>query len=847
MRLVGRLTAIMVAALLLGGAAAGQLAAGAGDASYEWSEPVRERLEQGVGDEIAGRALDVAALLPVRAGALAAGLIALFLAFRPRRERADSSESADVFRPSRAQAKQEKRLLKKTIKQASGIARKGMPAEAAELLFAAEEFDRAAELFVKAGDLARAAEIRHDQNRFLEAAELYVEIGDHESAATIFAQQDEFERAGECYLEIDSKSSAAEMFEKAGRFAKAGDCFREVEFLRHAAQCYVRCSQWKQAAECLDQVFREESLKGGAQDPAKVAEMTKLVRQAAKLFLKAEEPSCALEMLERGRCNADAAKLAMKLHEFSKAAELFKDAGDLLGASEALRQLGEDADAERTLGEYHRTQGDFEKAAQHLQVAGDDMGAGDLYRHLEDHAKAGACYERHGAHDQAAEMYRLADDFDAASAAFERAGEFTRAAECCALAGNGEREANLLEKAGELMEAGEAYHREGLDDQAISALQQVEGESFPVASSLLASIFQSRGQLSLAIKQLTQAIGESELDRVSLPMFYMLATLHEENQCPAEALEIYEQVMGIDYHHQDVEMRAARLREPLAAVDAAPPKPQAGGPANNMGTQSERYEVVGELGRGGMGIVYKAKDTVLDRIVAFKVLPDSFQENPQAVNNFLREAKAAAKLNHPNIVTVYDAGEQAGRYYIAMEYVDGTTLKEILRRRGPIGPSGVLQVLIHVCEALAYAHEKKVVHRDIKTANAMWTRDKKAKIMDFGLAKVVEEVRNHTTVVSGTPYYMSPEQTLGKNVDHRTDIYSLGVTAFELVTGSVPFKDGNIPYHHVHTAPPDVRSLRPDVPEPVASLIARCLEKDAADRYQTAGEILDVVRAIRGR
>jgi serine/threonine-protein kinase len=148
-----------------------------------------------------------------------------------------------------------------------------------------------------------------------------------------------------------------------------------------------------------------------------------------------------------------------------------------------------------------------------------------------------------------------------------------------------------------------------------------------------------------------------------------------------------------------------------------------------------------------------------------------------------------------------------------------------------------------MCEALAYAHEKKVVHRDIKTANVMWTRDKKAKLMDFGLAKVIEEVRNHTTVVSGTPYYMSPEQTLGKNIDHRTDIYSLGVTLFELAAGTVPFKEGNIPYHHVHTPPPDVRELQPDLPETLAAVINRCLLKDPAERYASAREILDQVRS----
>jgi len=154
---------------------------------------------------------------------------------------------------------------------------------------------------------------------------------------------------------------------------------------------------------------------------------------------------------------------------------------------------------------------------------------------------------------------------------------------------------------------------------------------------------------------------------------------------------------------------------------------------------------------------------------------------------------------------------------------------------------------VQVCEAMAYAHDNRVVHRDIKSANTMWTRDKKAKIMDFGLARVLEDVRNNTTVVSGTPYYMSPEQTLGRNIDHRTAIYSLGVTIFEMATGTVPFKEGNIPYHHVHTPPPDVRELRPELPAGLAAVVNRCMQKDPAARYQSARDILTEVRATLGQ
>jgi serine/threonine-protein kinase len=182
-----------------------------------------------------------------------------------------------------------------------------------------------------------------------------------------------------------------------------------------------------------------------------------------------------------------------------------------------------------------------------------------------------------------------------------------------------------------------------------------------------------------------------------------------------------------------------------------------------------------------------------------------------------------------------------------MEHVDGTTLKDILQRRGPLSAAGVFYVLRQLTDALAYAHSRKVVHRDIKTANTMWTKDKQVKIMDFGLAKLMEEVRNATTLISGTPFYMSPEQTLGRTVDHRTDLYSLGVTLFELATGDLPFRKGNVPYHHVHTAPPDPRELRAEVPEPLARLILHCLEKDPAARFQSAQELRSEADSIRGK
>ncbi|MBY0400233.1 protein kinase, partial [Myxococcota bacterium] len=653
-------------------------------------------------------------------------------------------------------------------------------------------------------------------------------------------------------LKANLKSVAAEMFEKAGKYREAARCYRESEFMRHAAAMYVKCKDWKLAAEALESVFVDEGPKA-MKDPKKSAEMTKLVRQAGKLFLKAEQPDRAYKMFERGNCGIEAGEVATLLGQHEKAAQHFRQGGDVERAAEALRQCGQEREAARLLGQALRDRGDRDGAAVQLESAGDLMEAGDLYRSLEQFAKAAECYTQHQGWAQAAEMFQLAGMRAEAGDAFERAGRFTEAAESFALANLPRREAALLEKAGDFLRAGEAYHREGMDDEAISALQKIasEDEDFGRAAAQLGEIFASRGQLPLAITKLQQAIGDSELTRDSIDGYYKLAVIYEEDGKPREALEIFERVMAFDYHYRDVAERLASARAAAdVAVDASLKAPSAQDPAEAAakklaappGTGGGRYQIVGELGRGGMGIVYKVKDTALDRLVAFKVLPQALTENEQAVTNFIREAQAAAKLNHPNIVTVYDTGEQSGRYYIAMEYVEGTTIKEILKKRGPISPSGILHVLMQIAEALAYAHEKKVVHRDIKPANAMWTRDKKVKLMDFGLAKVVEEARNHTTVVAGTPYYMSPEQTLGKNVDHRTDIYSLGVTLFEMATGTVPFKEGNIPYHHVHTPPPRLRELRPDLPEVLSAIVERCLEKDPARRFQSAREILGEVR-----
>ena len=783
---------------------------------------------------------------PVAMGVLAGGLllaVATYLGLRPRaRRRAARAEPRD---PQNL----DKRMARRVQKQANAIAKKGTPREAAELCFHAGLLDRAAELFIAAEEYVRAAEIRHDQNRFSEAADLHIKAGDHETAATILAAQGEFKQAAQCFTEVGRMSVAAEMWEKAGDHRRAGDAYRKAGFDREAAQAYIRCQAWLPAAEALEDVLLEETTRtGGGQNPARHKELQKLVLQCGKLYEQAGALDRAQRVLEKGGSYAAAAEVALTRKEYARASELLLEAGQSLRAAEVLREFGEERAAARILGEHYQNQGQGQLAAEHLEKAGDYLAAGDAYRSADDYANAARAYERAADGLQAAEMYRAAGNPARAGMCYAKARQWLDAAECFADANEFAKQAQSLQRAGHCYEAGRILHERGHVDEAIKVLQQVapDSQNAGEASALLGQIFQTRGQHNLAITKLRHAIGGQDLFQGNVALYYTLATALEANGDLADAIDIYERILAFDYHFEDVEPRLAAAKAKAAAMPDRTSGEDAAAVSASGRAATGRYRILEELGRGGMGIVYKATDTVLDREVAFKVLPDALKENPQALRNFLREAKAAAQLNHPNIVTVYDAGEQGGRYYIAMEFVDGSTLKQIVRKRGAIAPGGVFHVLVQMCEALAYAHDKKVIHRDIKTANTMWTRDRKAKIMDFGLAKVVEEVRNHTTLVSGTPYYMSPEQTLGRNVDHRTDLYSLGVTLFELCTGTLPFTEGNIPYHHVHTPAPDPREHNPRVPALLAEIIGRCLRKDPAERYGGAREILAEVRASMG-
>jgi len=267
--------------------------------------------------------------------------------------------------------------------------------------------------------------------------------------------------------------------------------------------------------------------------------------------------------------------------------------------------------------------------------------------------------------------------------------------------------------------------------------------------------------------------------------------------------------------------------------------------------QLGRYEILNELGQGAMGVVYRAKDPLIDRIVAVKTINLTLAEDEKEEyeGRFYQEAKAAGRLSHPNIVTIFDVGKSGDVAYIAMEFLEGRHLRDILNDEPHMPIEQILDLVAQIARGLAYAHENEVIHRDVKPANIMIVRDGHVKITDFGIARMASAaVRTQTGMVLGSPKYMSPEQVLGKAIDQRSDVFSLGVTLYEMLTGQVPFLGENvnaIMYQTLNAIPVPPSSLNPEVPDMLNFITAKALAKDLADRYQNAREFADDLRACR--
>lgn len=258
-----------------------------------------------------------------------------------------------------------------------------------------------------------------------------------------------------------------------------------------------------------------------------------------------------------------------------------------------------------------------------------------------------------------------------------------------------------------------------------------------------------------------------------------------------------------------------------------------------------RYELIEKIGEGGMAIVYKARCRILDRIVAVKMLKDEYSNDAVFVEKFRTEALSVARISHPNIVNIYDVGQEGETHYIVMEYIDGKTLNEIIAEQAPLQGEKAVDIAIMICDALHHAHEKGIIHRDIKPHNIIITPDGMVKVADFGIARAISSATiTYGNNIVGSVHYISPEQAKGEPIDRTTDIYSVGCVLYEMLTGKVPFEAESpitVALKHIHDEPIPPRSLNPKIPPVIEGIIQKAMEKNPAQRFRTAQEMRNVL------
>jgi tetratricopeptide (TPR) repeat protein len=380
--------------------------------------------------------------------------------------------------------------------------------------------------------------------------------------------------------------------------------------------------------------------------------------------------------------------------------------------------------------------------------------------------------------------------------------------------------------------AGKIYFDIGELDKAIMMFQKIlQKDRFsPEATLYLAKSFHRKQSLDLAFQYYRRLDKSAEIKE----LLYSLAEDFYSHGQIFRAIETYNEIMAEDITFRDVAARINELNDELQKSSYTDRQMMMIKGELSARAQ-QRFDLIEEIGRGTMGIIYKAYDKELDETVALKVLPERFSTDQAALERFKLEAKSARRLTHPYIVRIFDIGEEAGRKHLSMEFVEGGDLKRLLAQTKAIASAEALRLALQIASALAYAHQMGVLHRDIKPANILLTPQNDVKLTDFGIAAVITEVQSAAAeIIIGTPLYMSPEQSEGKPCSPASDVYSLGVVIYEMLTGKPPFTAGNIAYHHIHTEPPAMENVPPDI----SRIVMKSLEKNPTARYATMDELI---------
>ncbi len=744
-------------------------------------------------------------------------------------------------------------------KDVSTYIKDGEYAKAGDLLISMRRHKEAIKVFMDGHIYGRAADVYLSRKQHEQAANLYEQAGDLQKATDLYIHLKDFEKAEKCLTKMDKSKEIPQIYLKNNLKSLAAQSMVKLGQYKEAAILLAEEKEFEKAGDLMFQFYKKS--KTGSSQPGEAyistGKLKKIAKTGGEYYIKAKKHNKAADFFLSELMYNEAAQSYLSGASPQQAIECYIKANNYKEAANILRNKGDNKKAAFIEAEGYAQDGDEGKAVKFYQEAGDFAKAGDIYKNMQEYEKAGIMFEKAKEYSLAASAYANAEIFDRAALCSERIKDYDKAVDFHGKAGDYARQVALQEKLGKYYGAAQNYYKRGLFDEALKVLERINEDSpeYNKSLNLEGKIYMEKGDFTKAKEKLEKAIsGVKEISSSNLETFSNLASLAEKSESESGVLKTIEKMLSQDMVDPSIKDKVGDLKQKLnyAAISRLSKVVQKEMSSGNFADpdlkiknvskmEKKRYVKVKEIGRGGMGIVYTAKDTTLDRIVALKILPSTLKKNPQAVKTFLREAKSAAALNHPNIVTVYDAGVEDEDYYIAMELINGLTIKEILKKSKKLSMQSVLEVLRQLLNGLSYAHKKNIVHRDLTTNNIMWSKEKVVKIMDFGLAKVVRELQSEQSIIGGTPSFMSPEQTLGKPIDHRTDIYSLGICLFQMLLGQLPFKKGDLGYHHVHTTPPDPKTIDRNIPDSFCKMILKCMEKPADKRYQSVEEIQTVL------
>lgn len=734
----------------------------------------------------------------------------------------------------------------------------GRPAKAGELFLEAGDKDLALQTWLKAGLLVRAAPLLEDKGDLALARDAFESAGDHDSCARVSEKMSDPVSAATHYEALHRWPDAARCWAAAGANIRSGNAWWNAKEFLKAAEAYEAGGGALEAAKAYRVLLDASRSAASGEGLHKTYDLGLLGQRAGAAFQRAGHPREAAESFALGGRWAEAGALYEQAGALVEASQCHVRMGSLPRAADLLDLAGLKDQASAVRARVSLSSGDVHQAAKELEAAGDLEGAATLLMQVGDARDAAELYERAGNPVSAALAWVQAGDSVRAARAWEAAGDPSQAVELYRQGGDTHNELRLREAAGDRVRAGELHLLHGSLDAAEAVLRKVgeEAPDYRAACRLMGEIYRLQGNLTAAAVRYRQSVEGERPDSGSVEAWYWAAVCSLESEELTAALALLNTVREYDPTFRDVQRKLEDCQRRVAEEVV-------------RGSGAEgRYERGELLGKGGMGSVFRARDTVLERQVAFKVLAPEATGHPKAREWFLREARSAASLNHPSIVTVFDFGELDGDLFIAMELVEGTNLKDLLKNMGPLPLERLRDVMMQAADALGFAHERGVIHRDIKPANLLWSDEDRLKITDFGLAKmttvegvVIGELQGPSKAgiirrrtrsqagetsqsrVMGTPAYMSPEQIRFRRVSPAADQYSLGISMFEMATGRVPFPSGNMLRSHLHDPPPPLRQLRAELPEWFDHVVMRCLEKDPANRF---ADVFDLRAAIPG-